>query len=182
MTAGRPQKSLAQKLADGSFRADRANLNEPQPSPFDTTNPFSEDADLEAFKKWEEIVPELMDRYSIGRGDRGLVQAYCVFYQRALRADDELEESGRLTLSTEKGVIINPAVKISESCWDRVVKFGSQLGLDPINRRRIRGPKQGPLGIVPETMSLVGMARDRTAGPDDPEPPLSTGDPLVDSL
>jgi len=119
MTAGRPQKSLAQKIADGSFRADRANLNEPQPSPFEAANPFDDETDLEAYKMWEAVVPELMDRYSVGKADRALVEAYCRFYQRAMRADDLVDASGDMTIMNEQGdVKIHPAVKISESSWD----------------------------------------------------------------
>lgn len=184
MTAGRPATSLADKLKAGTLRADRINFNEPQPSDFDPANPFSEETDLEAWKMWEFLVPELTERYGVGKGERGLVQAYCVFYQRALRADDEIETS-TLTVTDDNGAIkVNPLVKISESSWDRVVSLGSKLGLDPISRRRIRAPRSGPMGLTggPQILSLSDRARDRDLGPDDvPAKPL-TGDPLLDSL
>lgn len=185
MGAGRPAKSEAQKIRDGSFRADRVNWNEPQPSEFDAFNPFSEETELHAFKMWEMIVPELMERFSVGKGERALVQAYCVFYQRAMAADEELEASGSLTVTDDMGTTrVNPVVKVSEASWDRVIKFGSLLGLDPINRRRVRGPKNGPLGIVPgpATLALADRARDRNMGPDDVPEKKTTGDPLLDSL
>lgn len=184
MTAGRPATSLADKIKNGTFRADRINFNEPQPSDFDPANPFSEETDLEAWKMWEFLVPELTERYGVGKGERGLVQAYCTFYQRALRADDELDTS-TLTVTDENGTVkVNPVVKISESSWDRVVSLGSKLGLDPISRRRVRAPRSGPLGVMggPQILSLADRARDRSLGPDDAIEKPKTGDPLLDSL
>ena len=182
MGAGRPGKSIAQKFADGTFRADRANLHEPVPSPFEEANPFDPDLDVAAWKMWEYVVPELIDRYNIGKGERHLVHAYCLFYGRATATDEELTNLENIIVESDRGLQIHPLTKLSESCWDRVIKFGSLLGLDPINRKRVRGPKNGPRGIAEETLTLAGRARDRELGPDDDEPPLTTGDPLVDSL
>lgn len=192
MTAGRPAKSLAQKIQDGTFRADRVNFNEPQPSPFDPTNPFDEDVDLYSFKLWEYVVSELVDRYSVGKGDRAVVEGYCTFYQRARLADEALERTEAEAAKPDQDPRIVAVLlkrcdywrKLSESSWDRVLKFGAALGLDPVSRRKIRAPKAGPMGVVggQQTLSLADHARNRELGPDDEEPRASTGDELLDSL
>lgn len=186
MTAGRPSKSIAQKLADGTFRADRANLNEPQPSAFDPTNPFSEETQIYAYKKWEELVPELTERYGIGKGERIAVEVICRFYQKALYYEDLLEQADVQDFEqwVQKKDEVAELEKLASYFWIECVKKCSLMGLDPINRRRVRGPKTGPLGIASGT-GVIGLAergRDRELGPDDELPPRTTGDDLVDSL
>jgi len=192
MGAGRPPKSLAQKIQEGTFRADRVNFHEPQPSPFDPTNPFDVDTDLYAAKLWDYVVSELVDRYSVGKADRAVVEGYCTFYQRARLADETLERTeAEVNQPDQDPRIVNALLrrcdyyrKLSESSWDRVLRFGQSLGLDPVSRRKIRAPKAGPMGIVggQPTLSLADHARDRQLGPDDDEPRPSTGDELLDSL
>lgn len=185
MTAGRPPKSLAQKIQEGTFRADRANFHEPQVDPFEPINPFDQETDLHAYKKWDEILPQLTFN-GISNGDRANVEAYCLFYQEAARVKEELERAEALDDEEDgKAGRIRRARQWLVTSWDAVKKFAAQLGLDPINRRKCRAPKMGPIGIVPGTdpiVSLPDRSRDRSLGPDDPEPPKTTGDPLLDSL
>lgn len=165
---GRPLKPLADKIAEGTFRADRANLSAPQPSPMEAANPFDSETDLYAWRMWEYVVPELLERYSVGKGDQPIVEAYCRYYQRAIKA--ALQYGDRLTTVDEMGVErVNPLLKVEDASWDRVEKFGARLGLDPINRNKIRA-KNGPQGLLPgmpAVFSLRDFQRDRSQGPDD---------------
>lgn len=163
---GRPEKPLAQKIADGTFRADRANLSVPQPSPFDPKNPFDQESDLIAWQCWEMIVPELMERYSVGLGDRLVVHQYCWYFQRAMRAAEEygLKMTTMNDMGDEK---VHPLLKVEDSSWDRVNAVGAKLGLNPVDRNKIRA-QNGPLGVLAGSngvLSLTDFERDRKKGP-----------------
>lgn len=165
---GRPLKPLGDKIADGTFRADRANLSAPQPSPMEARNPFDEETDFEAWHMWEYVCPELIDRYGVGKLDRPNLEAYCTFYQRAVRCraqiDKQMIEVDDLGVSRIKSI-----VKLEQQSWACVLKHGAPLGLDPINRQKIRA-KNGPQGLLPgmpAVFSLRDFQRDRSQGPDD---------------
>lgn len=163
---GRPLKPLADKIAEGTFRADRANLATPQPTPFDPTNPFTDDADVIARKCWDMIVPELMDRYSVGLGDRLVVHQYCWYFQRAMKAAEQYGEN--LTVIDDMGVSrVNALLKVEDASWDRVNAVGAKLGLNPVDRQKIRA-KNGPQGLVPGlavAFKMTDFERDRSRGP-----------------
>lgn len=163
---GRPLKPLADKIAEGTFRADRANLAEPQPSPFDPKNPFSQETDQIAWQCWEMIVPELIERYSVGLGDRLVVHQYCWYFQRAMKAAEQYGDA--LTTVDDIGVTrVNALLKVEDASWDRVNAVGAKLGLNPVDRRKIR-TKSGPQGIVDGMNAVVpfaAFALDRSRGP-----------------
>lgn len=160
---GRPVKPIAEKLADGTFRADRANLNVPQPSPFDPNNPFDKEANFVAWQMWEYAVPELMEKYAVGKLDRTLLWAYCRFYERAIWAGEAYDKAS-MTFTNDMGEMkISGFLKIEETSWDRVISYGARLGLDPISRQKIRGSKQGDGGGLP--LTLLSFSRDRGKPP-----------------
>lgn len=170
MSRGRPIKPLADKIADGTFRADRANLNEPQPSLFDPTNPFDQDAAFHAHQLWEFVVPELMENYSVGKGDQVLVESYCQAYQIKQMAWDELllrrKVINEISIPAKEGTIdkeeIDQHVKVHNQYTVLVTKLAGQLGLDPINRAKIRGAKKQEANVP---LSLLSFSRDRSRGP-----------------
>lgn len=181
MGRGRPIKPLEDKIADGSFRADRANLSAPQPNDFDPENPF--DIGTIAWMTWDYIVPELMECYSVGKADRAIVEGYCRNYQMAL--DAEKEYGGQMTYMNENGDIkAHPAVKIAQSAWGIVARFGGLLGITPADRPKIKGAKQRA-GAGP-ALSLLHFSRDRSKGPGAPpevdeQDDESTGDDMSDA-
>lgn len=156
MTAGRPKIPIAERVA-------RLTGNAPvgvQPSPFDRANPFDKEADLEAWRLWEYLVPELIERYSVGKGDRHLVEAMCLYYQRALTARSEY--SGKMVDSDINGVLrAHPAVKIEDASWDRVDKLAAKLGLNPMARQQLRGAKQADQPTGDRPLSLLDFQRAR---------------------
>ncbi len=166
---GRPAKSITEKLEAGTFRAGRENVATPQPSPFDASNPFDQDSHPDAWRMWEYVVPELIAKYSVGKGDYANVEAYCRFYDRALKA--AIEYGGSMTFTDDLGNIkLHPALKVEETSWDRVKHFGALLGLDPINRNKIRNAASAAASVA-GALSVYGLGRDRQASPTIPMTP-----------
>ena len=144
---GRPRSSLADQLSVARVRADRINQNEPQPSPWDAENPFDKEGkggELAAWRAWEYLVPELVDVYGVGKGDYLVVEELCRWYGVASDAQEMLEVEGLTVLSPQGACQTHPAVRIASKAWDHVDRCRQRLGLDPISRRKVSGPKINP--------------------------------------
>ena len=110
------------------------------------------------------MVPELIDRYSVGKGDQPLIEGLS-----ALSAvpTARLEYGDRMTYADDMGTIRkHPAVGIETEARREFVNAAMQLGLTPMSRPRIKVPA-GPQGVVSGEMplSILSFDRDRTKGP-----------------
>lgn len=147
MAAGRPRLSLADQLSAARFRPERINQNEPQPSPWDAENPFDKEGkccEVAAWRAWEYLVPELIEVYGVGKGDFLVVEELCRWYGVAIDAQGMMEIEG-MTVTTDKGaVLVHPGIRIASKAWDHVDRCRQRLGLDPVSRRKVSGPKINP--------------------------------------
>ena len=162
---GRPPTPMTERIAALVGMA----ANGVKPSPLENVNPFDKETELEAWRLWEYVVPELIDRYSVGKGDQPLIEGLCRHYLRFQRA--RLEYGDRMTSADDMGTIRkHPAVGIETEAWREFVNAAMQLGLTPMSRPRIKVPA-GPQGVVSGEMplSILSFDRDRTKGP--PPPP-----------
>lgn len=136
---GPKPKPTALKLLEGNPGKRRLPKHEPKPRPIRPDCPeFLND---KARAIWHGIVGELDDMGVVTRVDESTLAAYCSAYEEAQTLDVFLNEHG-LTISAPSGYVQQrPEVSIRNKAWDRVAKFGSELGIGAASRSRIEVKK-----------------------------------------
>lgn len=160
---GRPATPITERIAALAGTA----VAGVKPSPLENTNPFDRDTEIEAWRLWEYVVPELIERYSVGRGDQPIIEAMCRYYLRWYRARDEY--GSRMTYMDDMGNIKkHPAVTIEDASWKEFSACAQQLGLTPMARPRIKPFKEPDKG-ADQPFSILSFSRDRQGGPPPPD-------------
>ena len=97
--------------------------------------------DAEALAEWHRIVPTLDSLNLIKPEDAGIITARCMAWSRAVDAEATIAAEGQTLANPQSGrVAVHPAVYIAAAAWRDVVKFGAQLGLDPVAEIALAGP------------------------------------------
>lgn len=116
----------------------RINLNEPQFEPKSPECPaFLNDR---ARHYWDLLVSELLAVGIIARVDLGILAAYSTALATLERAETEIQKHGyngyiQLTVAGEKK---SPWVLIAKESRDQIRSLGSELGLTPASRARLK--------------------------------------------
>lgn len=133
---GPAPKPSALKRLEGTYRKDRAAVNEPEPTRSALVPPEWLGAD--ALEEWNRVAPEL-DRLNLSTVvDYATFLGYCMSYARALEAEQTIAVHGLLIRSLH-GMAANPAVAIARTEWAQVRKFAAEFGLTPAARTRVSG-------------------------------------------
>jgi P27 family predicted phage terminase small subunit len=103
---------------------------------------------------WERWTEQLAIMELDRRPDAEMLEGACVAYQRAVKADCEIQRDG-ITLRVYKVVgegenaeqvlvscNIHPAIKISERAWAQVKAFCVEFGFTPASRAKLATAKQ----------------------------------------
>lgn len=152
MTAGRPPKPTMAKILAGTYRPDRAVVDEPMPAPSALDPP----PELRAAERrvWSEIAPKLIRHGLLTELDRGALGRFCaakVEYETARR---KIRSSGGAVLVVNGARQRNPWIRIRDDAAKTLAEIGREFGMSPAAR-----PKLG-----------------RTARGDDPPPPRPADD------
>lgn len=151
---GRKPRSTHLKLIRGEKNKDRINTKEPKPKP--RRPPCPRFLSKEARKMWRYLAPQLERTGQLTRVDLAVFASFCQVYGRWVEAERTLLKSGYYykaggktttrvnkegeTITETSGGIVqtHPALWVANKCIEQINKLGSQLGLDPASRSRIR--------------------------------------------
>jgi P27 family predicted phage terminase small subunit len=143
MPAGRPPKPTELKKLEGTYRADRAVVNEMMPSrlvaPPSAPEYLTEGAKLE----WESVCDELLSLNMLHRVDLALLSAYCQEFDRYVEASGYLLREGSvICLERPDGSVYSmpsPWVAIKNGALKNAMSIASQFGFTPSARTKIKG-------------------------------------------
>jgi P27 family predicted phage terminase small subunit len=97
-----------------------------------------------AVAEWQRLAPVLHQANLLTQLDVAVFSAYCTSYDRWRQAEAALEASGELTTRGDRGAVVSPMVRVAESAARDVLKFGSEFGLTPSARLRLRAGAPEP--------------------------------------
>ena len=132
---------------------------EPKPRPITPTCP--DFLNEKARRIWRGLVDELDVMGVLTIVDESTFAAYCAAYEEAQTLDLFLNEHGLTTVATSGYVQQRPEVAIRNKAWDRVAKFGAELGIGAASRSRIEVKKQddGSQDTAAQILSVTSGGR-----------------------
>jgi P27 family predicted phage terminase small subunit len=113
---------------------------EPKPRPITPECP--DFLNEKARRIWRDLVDELDVMGVLTIVDESTFAAYCAAYEEAQTLDMLLNEHGLTVVATSGYIQQRPEVAIRNKAWDRVAKFGSELGIGAASRSRIEVRKR----------------------------------------
>ena len=148
------------KVLQGNPGHQKLKKAEPQPRPIRPDCPKFLNAKARAI--WHGIIEELDYMGVVTRVDESTLAAYCAAYEEAQRLDVFLNKEGLTVTSAQSGYIQQrPEVAIRNKAWDRVAKFGPELGIGAASRTRIEVKGQDDSDEDP-TAKAINIASART--------------------
>lgn len=143
---GRRRKPTQAKILHGTFRQDRANLNEPRPEPLKDLEP---PAWLDGYAQecWKAHVPWLLKLGVITSIDVSLFAAVCERWSTYRRACDDLKD-GLTHTTTANGECAKPQVAIAKAAFDSFKSGLQEFGCSPATRGKVsaaRPPDDDPV-------------------------------------
>ena len=136
MGRGRKPTPTALKLLHGNPGKRALPKNEPKPAPAIPSCPAHLDAG--ARREWRRITKELALLGMLTRCDRAALAAYCVAWSRWIAAEKEIAKGGAVVLGSHDQPIRSPWVVVANDALRQIREFGSEFGLSPAARTRIR--------------------------------------------
>lgn len=130
---------MAGKRAAGGGR--RGNLPANTRSSISRIAPPPELVSEAARSMWRAQSKRLIERGIFEIEDGPLLLAYCNAFHWMLIADEQLLKE-TITTSTESGIKKHPAMNVRNDAVSQLARLGSLLGLDPLSRTRVSGPKK----------------------------------------
>jgi len=139
-SGGNNRKPDVIKMAEGTYRKDRASKNTPVDSGNVPRCPFP--VSSIAGRRWKQIVVGLERLGIIDEVDLTHLEGLCFQYQRAKEADKLVAKHGLLTETNKGDLVANPACRISSDAWAKVRSYGNDLGLNHLSRQRMESKKE----------------------------------------
>jgi P27 family predicted phage terminase small subunit len=135
---GRPPKPTALKKLEGNPGKRALNDSEPVSIPLSPKTKPPKWLDPIAKKEWKRILPELCRMGLATRCDTASLEAYCDAYSTMVRAAAVLNQEG-FVFTTNTGYISQlPQVNIKNQAANLIRQFGSEFGLTPSSRCRLK--------------------------------------------
>lgn len=136
---GRKPTPTALKLVKGEVPS-RINHDEPQA---EEGIPVCPVPDKMVRDVWDYTVDALRKMKVVTMADRDMLLAYCQAVVMHRRASEVLDRTGYLIEATD-GMFPNPAVRMQRDAAAMMKAFGTEFGLTPSSRSRIRVGDQKP--------------------------------------
>jgi P27 family predicted phage terminase small subunit len=130
---GRRPKSAELKLVEGNRGHQSLGKTAREPKPEKRAPACPKELQGKARSAWRYLVGELAKMNILATSDRGQMAAYCDAW--GLWCDAKAQLNGQDTFVNGK---LNPLAKIANDAMKDVVKYGSALGLNPVERTRVR--------------------------------------------
>ncbi|MCE7072000.1 phage terminase small subunit P27 family [Dyadobacter sp. CY327] len=144
MGAGRPPKPTAQKVLEGTARADRMLSNEMMPAKIEHIPSPPRYLTDNAKKEWKLVCADLIELDMLAGVDLSLLSAYCQEMADYVMACEKLKdpEIGYvMTIAREGGSSYSqqtPWVSIKNTALGNALKLANQFGFTPAARSRIQ--------------------------------------------
>jgi len=151
---GRKPKATATKKLEGNPGKRKLNNREPKYGAELPRCPhhLSKAARVE----WRRLVRELGASGVLKVADRDALAAYCTAFARWAEAEAMIVKSGPVLKSEGGGLYQNPYLSIANRSIDQLIKIGSEFGLTPSSRTRLKVEK--PSAMDQLEMELFGPA------------------------
>lgn len=143
---GRKPTPTVLKLVAGQTRKDRLNDDEPQPGEGVPECP-SEHPDVRLV--WDYILNQLTRMRVVTMADRDALGAYCEAVVQHRVASEMLARDGLVIAGSHGGLVSHPAQKIQREAANQIRAFGTEFGLTPSARTRIKVGASS--SVAPET-------------------------------
>ncbi len=103
--------------------------------------------DKDAKAEWRRIVKALSDLDLLKATDVGVLASYCIAYSRWVAAERKIAAEGTVIKMTgsqgQEKWVKHPALMVSSEAQKQMLRAGSLLGLNPVDRNKISAsPKQ----------------------------------------
>lgn len=127
------------KLVKGTFRADRANPNEPDypvkiPEPPQHLNNLGR-------AEWDLMSKEFGKQGLLAQVDKACLASYCQLYGRWSQAEADLNKSTLLIKTTSGNIIQNPLLGIANTALKLMNKCLLEFGMSPASRSKVSARK-----------------------------------------
>lgn len=120
-------------------------LNNKEPKPEKSKVPSAPShLNAVASREWKRIAKELHRLGVLTQLDRAALAAYCSAYADYVKAEKELTKSGEVINSSEGNAYQSPWMGIKKRSMDQMIKFGTEFGLTPSSRVRIKADGADP--------------------------------------
>ena len=141
---GRKPKPKYLKLLEGEPNKHRINQDEPQPYPKAPKAPTW--LSREAKAEWKRVAPQMEAIGILTEIDMAMFASYCSAYGKLVWAEKMIkkarkgnEAAGGLIVKTPTGALqTSPYVWIYNKALEQIRSFGSEFGLSPSSRTRIK--------------------------------------------
>lgn len=152
-----PRKPTALHKLEGTYRADRANPNEPQPAPLDDlTPPAGLDRDGKSF--WNDYAPKLRRNGLLTEADVAMLYGLCDAWSQLQTANRALRRrKDPLTGAERRG-----AQADRKAARHDLRMFGIELGMSPAARGRLHITTGAPAGDRPAEDPMERLLSERT--------------------
>ena len=155
---GPKPKPTALKVLEGNRGKRKLPKSEPKPRPIRPDCPVS--LNESARNLWDDYVDRLEALGTVTEVDQSHLAAFCVAYEQALRYTAFLDEHGETVTHEKTGYIQQrPEVAMANKAWDRVAKFGAELGIGAASRSRIEVKKQDAQDEDPVAKAIAVAAQ-----------------------
>ena len=135
MTAGRKPKPTALKLIQGTYRADRANPNEPKPKA--GIPPCPKFLQGDARKQYRKTAKKLAKIGLMTELDDMALSMLCQAWVDYLESTDQVKKSGMLVKSPNGFPVLNPYLIAANQALKKVRSLLAEFGMTPGSRSRI---------------------------------------------
>jgi P27 family predicted phage terminase small subunit len=134
---GRPRLPTKIHFLRGTDRADRVNIDEPQPE-VKIPEPPAIITSI-ALEEWNRICRELLDLGLISNLSRSLLAGYCKAYERWIIAEAEYDKGPKIYKTKTGYPIMDPWRAEADKAQELMYKFARGFGMDPESMSRIKG-------------------------------------------
>ena len=144
-------------------RRDRINESEPKPTPRDRPPSCPSHLKGDARKLWRRLAPELHRKQLLTDWDLQMLEAWCVQYAIARRAEAEWAQDGyAVTIRSYRGQRVkHPALQTMRDAATVMLSISKRFGFTPADRAGISMPEVGE----GEATDLMTPKRVRTRAP-----------------
>lgn len=136
MPRGRKPTPTALKLVSGVGRTHPERINDDEPVPDDGV-PVCPVSDKLVREVWDYTATQLKRMRVLTLADRDMLLAYCQAVVMHQRASQLLDAEGYL-IRAEKGLFPHPAVRMQKDAALMIKSLGTEFGLTPAARTRIK--------------------------------------------
>lgn len=139
-----PRKPAAVKKLEGTWRADRANAEEPVYRA--VAPPMPDWLSVPAAAEWCRLVPIMAEKRVLAETDLGVFAAYCSACADQQIANEALKNAPRFYESEAGLWKEHPAAKASRDAGQQVRMLANELGLSPASRSKVSPLPEPPEG------------------------------------